>query len=45
MLLGYRRLFVDYKNGGFLYDVHMSGLQAGFAIRLKYGKALARGIR
>jgi hypothetical protein len=35
MMLGYRYLFVDYKNGGFLYDVHMSGLQAGFGIRFK----------
>ena len=34
-LLGYRYLFVDYKSGGFLYDVHMQGLQAGFNIRLK----------
>jgi hypothetical protein len=35
MLLGYRYMFVDYKNGGFLFDVHMSGLQAGFGIRFK----------
>ncbi len=35
VLLGYRYLDVDYKNGGFLYDTHMSGLLAGFAIRLK----------
>ena len=35
ILLGYRYLDVDYKNGGFLYDVHMSGLQAGFGIRFK----------
>ena len=35
MMLGYRYLDVDYKNGGFLYDVHMSGLQAGFGIRFK----------
>jgi len=34
-LLGYRYLYEDYKNGGFLYDVHMSGLQAGFGIRFK----------
>jgi hypothetical protein len=26
---------VDYTNGGFLYDTHMSGLLAGFNIRLK----------
>jgi hypothetical protein len=35
MLLGYRYMYVDYKNGGFLYNVHMTGLQAGFNIRLK----------
>lgn len=35
MLLGYRYLFVDYTNGGFLYNVHMQGLQAGFGIRFK----------
>jgi hypothetical protein len=35
MLLGYRYLDVDYTNGGFLYDTHMSGLQAGFNIRFK----------
>jgi hypothetical protein len=35
VLLGYRHLYVDYKNGGFLYDVHMSGLQAGFNIHFK----------
>jgi hypothetical protein len=35
MLFGYRYLFVDYRNGGFLYNVHMSGLQAGFGIRMK----------
>ena len=35
VLLGYRYLDVDYKNGGFLYDTHMSGLLAGFAIRFK----------
>ncbi|HEY1482087.1 MAG TPA: hypothetical protein VGF19_05115 [Candidatus Acidoferrum sp.] len=34
-MLGYRYLDVDYKNGGFLYDTHMSGLLAGFSIRLK----------
>jgi hypothetical protein len=34
MLLGYRYLYVDYKNGGFLFDTHMGGLLAGFAIRL-----------
>ena len=28
-------LDLDYKNGGFVYDVHMSGPLAGFAIRFK----------
>jgi hypothetical protein len=32
---GYRYLDVDYTNGGFLYDTHMSGLIAGFGLRLK----------
>jgi len=35
LLLGYRYMDVDYKNGGFLYDTHMSGLLAGFGIRIK----------
>jgi hypothetical protein len=35
LLLGYRYLDVDYKNGGFLYDTHMNGLLTGFAIRFK----------
>jgi hypothetical protein len=35
LTLGYRYLDVDYSNGGFLYDTHMSGLLAGFGIRLK----------
>ncbi len=35
LLLGYRYLDVDYQNGGFLYDTHMSGLLAGFGIRFK----------
>jgi|SRR5580692_1904877 hypothetical protein len=34
-MLGYRYMDVDYSNGGFLYDTHMSGLLAGFNIRLK----------
>jgi hypothetical protein len=34
-LLGYRYMFVDYRNGGFLYDIHMSGPLVGFALRLK----------
>jgi hypothetical protein len=33
--LGYRYLYVDYSNGGFLYNVHMSGLVTGFSVRFK----------
>jgi hypothetical protein len=33
--LGYRYLYVDYSNGGFLYKVHMNGLVTGFNIRFK----------
>lgn len=32
---GYRYLDVDYTNGGFLYDVHMSGPIIGFNLRFK----------
>jgi hypothetical protein len=35
LMLGYRYMDVDYKNSEFLYDTHMSGLLAGFALRLK----------
>ena len=35
LLLGYRYMDVDYRNAGFLYDTQMSGLLAGFALRLK----------
>jgi hypothetical protein len=35
VFLGYRYLYVDYKNGGFLFDTHMDGVLAGFAIHLK----------
>jgi hypothetical protein len=35
VLLGYRYLYVDYKNGGFLFDTRMDGLLAGFAIHFK----------
>jgi len=35
VLLGYRYLYVDCTNGGFLYNTHMSGLLAGFNIRIK----------
>jgi len=34
-LLGYRYLYVDYKNGGFLYNVHMQGIVTGFNIHFK----------
>ena len=33
--LGYRYLYVDYTNTGFVYNVHMSGMLIGFNIRLK----------
>jgi hypothetical protein len=35
LLLGYRYMYVDYKTGGFLYDIHMNGMLAGFNIRFK----------
>ncbi|MGA8740770.1 MAG: hypothetical protein WB561_06250 [Terracidiphilus sp.] len=35
LLVGYRYLAVDYKNGGFLYDVHMNGPIVGFNLRYK----------
>ncbi len=35
VLLGYRYLDVDYVNGGFLFDTHMSGPLAGFNIHFK----------
>ena len=35
LLLGYRYMDGDYRNAGFLYDTHMSGLLVGFALRLK----------
>jgi len=28
-------MYVDYKNGGFLYDIHMNGMLAGFNVRFK----------
>lgn len=34
-VVGYRYLDVDYSNGGFLYDVHMSGPIVGFNVRFK----------
>lgn len=33
--LGYRRLSVDYRDGGFIYDTNMNGLLLGLAIRFK----------
>jgi hypothetical protein len=35
VMAGYRYLYVDYTNSGFLYDVHMSGALVGFGIRFK----------
>jgi hypothetical protein len=33
--LGYRRLSVDYRDGGFVYDTNMNGVLLGFAIKFK----------
>ena len=35
LFLGYRRLSVDYRDGGFIYDTNMNGMLLGFAIRFK----------
>jgi hypothetical protein len=35
LFLGYRHLSVDYRNGGFIYDMGMSGTLLGFGIRFK----------
>lgn len=35
VLLGYRYLYVDYVNGGFVYDTHMQGPLMGFLIHIK----------
>jgi hypothetical protein len=35
LLLGYRYLYVDYTNGGFLYGIRMNGMLAGFNVRFK----------
>jgi hypothetical protein len=35
LLLGYRYLYVNYVNGGFVYDTHMQGPLAGFEIHIK----------
>lgn len=32
---GYRYFAVDYKNGGFLYNVHMNGPVVGFNLHYK----------
>lgn len=33
MIIGYRRIDIDYENGDFLYDVTLSGPMAGFTFR------------
>lgn len=35
LLVGYRYFAVDYKNGGFLYNVHMNGPVVGFNLHYK----------
>jgi hypothetical protein len=35
MFLGYRRLSVDYRDAGFVYDIDMNGALLGFAVRFK----------
>lgn len=35
LLLAYRRLDVDYRNSGFVFDTKMNGVMLGFAVRLK----------
>lgn len=35
LFLGYRRLSVDYRDGGFIYDSNMNGVLLGFAIKFK----------
>jgi len=35
MFLGYRRLSVDYRDGGFVFEPNMNGMLLGFAIRFK----------
>jgi hypothetical protein len=35
LFLGYRRLSVDYRDGGFIYDTNMNGILLGLGIRLK----------
>jgi hypothetical protein len=33
--LGYRRLSVDYRDGGFIYNANLNGMLLGFAIKFK----------
>ncbi len=35
LFLGYRRLSVDYRNGGFVYDTNMNGMLLGLGIKFK----------
>lgn len=35
LFLGYRRLSVDYRDGGFVYDTNMNGMLLGFGIKFK----------
>ncbi len=35
VFLGYRRLSVDYRDGGFIYDTNMNGALVGFSIKFK----------
>ena len=35
LFLGYRRLSVDYRDGGFIYDTNMNGILLGFSIKFK----------
>jgi len=35
VFVGYRRLSVDYRDGGFIYDTNMNGMLLGGSIRLK----------
>jgi hypothetical protein len=35
LFLAYRRLSVDYRDGGFVYDTNMNGTLLGFAIKFK----------
>jgi hypothetical protein len=35
LFVGYRRLSVDYRDGGFIYDTNMNGMLLGFSIKFK----------